>query len=526
MFIDSASNRRQLGPHTEQIPKADQRQIMNKDMSNIIRLLLPETKHLDGRTRWTDPIVRVVSVDMMSFPDTLRTSSKVLCRHCEIVQSFVHACQLSLQLIDQIEPRLLPLELYIVRQYFVVVCLRFAAWAKERGSFIGADGKALRNSLDNLDKELQNLEGILLEHWTSEDLSLQVASVVVEEWVVMTVFHHVLVALASTFDLPSASAADDNAFETHVLDTPTGRRWAEATSALRPTAMLINFTDQLVATSVAHWRIGEEEQAKKSRLQPFETLEKEVRRAGMAAETRVLLGKARGALQLFSVHNKPPLPWSESFVKGSAELAKEQGHPTIFSKHCAGKTWLTVRGGSLQNFDQCPACRIKYADVHLPVPNTPEQPDHPLKLGHNWGMKEEWWQPEQCAEDEMFAQIQLIERRSSLPDAAELAASPLLTALRERAAAKLAVDSFLAAVFTGRLTPSITVPSLSAPEGLPPLRRSDDGDRDEAGRPSGTAGDGGGCAPWTRGEVVSVLAAMVLEGKIGHARHARESDMC
>ena len=394
-------------------------------MSNTIDILFPKLdNNTGGIPAWANPPVRIVSVAPIEFPDDFCTDSKSLMRQCNIVRSFVDASGASLELVHEIERTLYALELYVVQQYYIAVCLRFYEWAKEPKRTHTSETEA---ALESLEAALERLHARLAKFWSAEELSAERAVSITSRWVVLTIFHPVFAAFSSTSDLTKAGSTTPNTFAQYVGQTELGNEWYKATEALRPAAIVMDFTDGIVGTSVARWqtKVG---QRKKSH---FEMLEKQVRTSGIAAPARVLLAETREKLFDYSILE---MPWGETLAKGSAAMQGEQGQPSAFSQHCRGKSWLTVRGAELHHLDQCSACRIKYADVQLPVPNAPERIGHPLLLGDNWG-KRESWQCAQCAEDEAFAQLHLIAQIGQLQDVRIVTSETTLTVLQAQVAA-------------------------------------------------------------------------------------------
>ena len=253
----------------------------------------------DPRSWSTSVLLRWVSVDIITFSETLHPTYEELAEQCDIVCSFVHACQLSLNLVLKEDPAWYPLELCIVRQYVVVVCLRFYDWAQRRPGN-SRDERNLKSSLEKLGSALKDVRKVL-QPWfrTAGELDIQRAPEIAQEWLVMTIFHPVIAALAHRFQTASPQAAGPQAFLEHVQSTETGRDWMAATQRLRPRAMLMNFTDRVVGKSVARW------QGRSKEVSPFELWEKRGRAGGMG-ETRKLLEKARDALLPLSSRHRAP----------------------------------------------------------------------------------------------------------------------------------------------------------------------------------------------------------------------------
>ena len=288
-------------------------------MSKTIDVLFPKAGDNIGHPSWSDSPLRIVSVEPISFPDDFCSCADELLRQCEIVRSFVEACTLSLELVHGIEQALYALELYVVRQYYVVVCRRFYEWAMERQRNFDAKPEAER-ALRLLDAALGTLRAVLEKFWRAEELDAQQARCVAERWLVMTIFHPVFAALASTFDLATADAANALAFEQHVRRTAVGRAWFDKTRALRPSAILMNFTDGMIGTSAARWQTGA--RRGKHTFSRFERWDKQVRAAGIAEEAHRLFAATREALLPLSVHHEPRSTrrWSETQAAGVAAL--------------------------------------------------------------------------------------------------------------------------------------------------------------------------------------------------------------
>lgn len=395
--------------------------------------LFPQLRDGTGSYRaWSRPPLRFVSVEPIDFPDWFCTSTEEVIRECEVMQCFVEACTLSLMLVEEINPTLYTLELYVVRQYFVVVALRFEQCVKERVEMHGKSCPRTHEVLQGLRACLDDLGALLAEFWPMEELSIHHAPTVAKNWLVMTMFQPVFAALASTFDPATIDHEHQNAFAMHVQRSEVGKAWYKKTHAFRPSAILMGFTDGMVGTSKVRWQNGGKEgPARRKRRSIFESWDEEVREAGMAEQARELLRRVRETLAPLSVRNEPPteMSWEETLAAGSAALTADCAALQV----CRGKVWLTVDGAALAAFGQCPACRIKYAQVQLLVPNQEEHERYKLRLGANWGQRKHW-QHAQCAEDDMFCQIFLLEHAPSLPDAAVIATAPKLAGPEARVA--------------------------------------------------------------------------------------------
>ena len=341
-----------------------------------------------GRPRWTEPFLRVGPIELVDFGPT----DIDLTAQCGIVTHFMGACMASLDLVQQIEPALYHHELHAVRQYYVVVCLRFRSWAEKQQH--ATESETL---LEEFDEVASPLLKHLQEHWTAGELTECQAGSIVEGWIFSTIFHPVLAALAPLYDMATAKGP--------IVPAPHRaqyNRWLKATEGLRPTVVLLNITKELVATTNTHWKW------RNKRFWPLEVWEKKVRGAGVPAEVQGLLRQARTAMVPFSTHGvlAPALAWEEALEEARAAVQGAQGGEDSFARHCGGQDWLAVRAKDLHAVPQCRACQIKYASVHDLLP-TREDGGTPLArrpLGDNWD-KPAYWQYWQCAENEMFAQL-------------------------------------------------------------------------------------------------------------------------
>ena len=288
--------------------------------------------------------------------------------NCKVVRSFVKACILSLVLVKEANDELYWLELYVVRQYFVTVCLRFRQWAEKRVQQV----KGLGAEVKQLDEALESLRRELRRFWSAEELSIAQASLVASNWLVMTIIHPVFAALASTFVLSEIGPDEKrSAFAKHVKRHDTGTKWAKETEPLRPSVVVMSFSSCIVGTSAARWRLAK---ARPSQAEsPFERQERMTRAAGMDHRTQRVLKTAREAQWLFSVHSETNngLEWPERERAAREAVVRELGMPqdALLHDHPEEK-WLTLRSATLLPCSQCASCRIKYPSVEQVVPNS------------------------------------------------------------------------------------------------------------------------------------------------------------
>lgn len=101
--------------------------------------------------------LRYVAVSPIAFPESLSQDHVSLDRLCRIVHSFVESCAATLALVRDIADELFPLAVVVVRQYLLVVCLRFERWAAERVQHDddAAELTTLREGIRKLQGELE-----------------------------------------------------------------------------------------------------------------------------------------------------------------------------------------------------------------------------------------------------------------------------------------------------------------------------------------------------------------------------------
>lgn len=249
--------------------------------SSKLMLWLP-----DGRESksWLAKAARFGSVRPIEFPSELSKDRQQVEKYCKIVREFAEACVVTFELVYEIDHQLYVLALLVVRQYYIVVCLRFEQWARER---LGPHRKGVKGVLYDLQKTLGKLQDVLEKEWSPAELDVRCAAEMAAKWLHLTIFHVAFAALASTFDPTSVDAATEpkRAFEAHVSSSEIGEEWLQATMAFRPSTVLINLTDRAVGISAPRWR-----RPGKRRGQSFlEIWEKEVRNGGMAHRARTAL---------------------------------------------------------------------------------------------------------------------------------------------------------------------------------------------------------------------------------------------
>lgn len=378
----------------------------------MIRLESRESKDDEGRSRGWLSGLRYITVTPITFPEDFCLSHEELVKHCRIVKAFAKSCRATLDLVREIANGLSTLAVAVVRQYYIVTCLRFEHWATERA---GQQGD-MPSELEELRVEVAALR-LALERagQPARALSMERTAETAAQWVALTIFHIAFAALAAPLDPSRIGEWSENVFEKYAARTDVGHRWLVATKWLRPSAIAIDFTSRTIGTSVARWRL---KPAGKHSL--FERWEKQVRTAGMAADAQATLYQARVALLELSSKREPPmperLPWEEVHALALAAFRRVALAPT-FAAQCTGKVWLTVHGDGLRPFAQCAACRVKYVAVELPVSNARADGGRAVVLGDNWDTRDRW-QPAQCAEDDLYAQLFLAAHAATLPDVA------------------------------------------------------------------------------------------------------------
>ena len=246
-----------------------------------------------GRPVWTLPLARHDSIELPIFAPT-NISLRI---QCMIIKDSGVACVSSLKLLEALELTLYKVGLSIVRQYYVIVCLRFQSWAKEQ---VIRQPEA-REAWETLEAQLVKVERELRKEWSAEELTEAQADSIAKKWTLFTVFHVVFAALAPGINPKTGEHAYIREEHGELYEA-----WLHATASLRPAAILLNFTDQLVATSAAHWRKGNAGNPGRKQFRLLESWEKKLSGQGIAGDVQSLLTEARIAMLPFSVHSVPP----------------------------------------------------------------------------------------------------------------------------------------------------------------------------------------------------------------------------
>lgn len=93
-----------------------------------------QSSRANDKPPWQTNALRFILVTPIAFDGDFCSSHVELQELCGIVRDFVEGCYLGLTLVQQIAVDLYPLAMIVVRQYYVVVCLRFEEWASESAS--------------------------------------------------------------------------------------------------------------------------------------------------------------------------------------------------------------------------------------------------------------------------------------------------------------------------------------------------------------------------------------------------------
>ena len=149
---------------------------------------------------WFTPPLRFINAPPIDFVCSSRRTERSgqLRRQCVLVNNFTQACILCLKLTRLVAPALYNIDLYVVRQNFVVVCQRFWEWMGRKQ--VDEPTDTFKESRDDLNEARGHLWNILLEHWPADSLLASSAPDRGKEWLVMSIHYPIFAAFASQYE--------------------------------------------------------------------------------------------------------------------------------------------------------------------------------------------------------------------------------------------------------------------------------------------------------------------------------------
>ena len=315
----------------------------------------------DGQT-WASLPLRLIEIQLIDFGDFVKQGpaiqqAKQAERVCRIVAEHAEACTLTLNLVHEGEPRLYSFALYIVRQYFVVVCERCQTWANQ----LMITSVSFEEVKSKLKSNIQEVQEILQEHWPATTLLPDAASELAKVWMGMNISLIVFTSVAPLWDRKTGLFDFMQGFK-------YGPRWCQSSKKFRPTAAVFDYTDCVVATTFAHWK-GH---------RGFQEWEKRVRDAVVPMPMQHLFKCAREALAPIREQKEC---WQVVFEEAKRATEQAFGQGTTAFQLCTKHEWLGLDGHILKCLDQCATCRILFWPV-VPVKDGASEPQKPWrKLG-------------------------------------------------------------------------------------------------------------------------------------------------
>ena len=353
---------------------------------------------------WLSPVVRFIEVPLIDFEEDGYSE-----RLCNTITLFAKACNWTLRLVESNRPGHYGIALYVVRQFFVVVCKRFQAWVNRFNLATAQSEAVLREAIDGV-------QSILQDHWPARTLHVDAAPHLARMWMALTIFHTAIGAVASEYE-PGGEVG----FEDHVTDQEHGSAWLLSTRSLRPYASLLDYSDSLVGTTYAKWRDAE----------CLKKWQKQIRTKAMEEPVKDLFQRARVATEPLRgrpwLHGEQREEWTWVLKEGKAAVQSALGERNAISRLCAGQKWVAV-DRFFRHMDQCATCQIWFGAVRLTQANqAPEK-----VIGQIWDEACPW----QCCEEEAYSMLWSKRRAEGEQRRLRALAYPLL---EDREAAK-AVD--------------------------------------------------------------------------------------
>ena len=320
---------------------------------------------------WDSLPVRFIEIPLVDFFSNPHDQSENM---CNTVTTFARACQLTLNIVRAQRPGAYGYALYVARQYVVVVCKRFLCQVDS------VDIPYKAEKIRELELEIEAVDEILRDHWPAETLHIDAAPDLVRIWMSMTIFHIVFAAIAPDFD----PEGEDDLVEC-IRHCEHGEEWIALTKDLRPNAALLDYSECIVSTTVARWRVSP----------TLSNWEKLIRDTSILDGVKDVFRCARRALD--PLRGRPCKQdgeeWEDMLAKGRRLIQQALGECDVISRLCAGHKWVAVRR-LLTYMDQCATCQICFWAVRLPKAN--EAPSG--SVDEIWDTERGW----QCCEAERY----------------------------------------------------------------------------------------------------------------------------